>query len=287
MRNRKKIEDKWLLLAGIVFLCIFCVSGYFLLDYYRESRKQADLNEELAKLAHGEADGFVYVEAIPIVPGSNTGREEISGDISKPSEGQDNDEEPQQESKAEAETTGTVSKLAELNSDYLCWIQMPDTPIDYPVVHKDNSFYLRRDFYGEKNRHGTIFMDETCDAEDDFLLFHGHNMKDGTMFGCLKNLKRKNYRAEHTELTLNWAQEEEQFEIFAGALIDLYDKERFRYEVLPQVQETAEIYLAELKQASLWYEDIAWEEGDRVLILSTCDYGTEEQRFIVACIEKN
>ncbi len=286
MRKGKKIEDKWLLLAGVVFLCIFLAGGYFLLDYYGESRKQSALNKELAQLAHGKGEGFVYVEAIPIVPGNNVaGENTVTSDIHT-TVNPENTEETVQGADGEQETTETFSRLAELNPDYLCWIQMADTPIDYPVVHKDNSFYLRRDFYGEKNRHGTIFMDELCDAEDDFLLFHGHNMKDGTMFGCLKNLKKKSYRTEHMELTLNWAQEEEQFEIFAGALIDLYDKDRFRYEVLPKAKETTEEYLAELKKVALWYEDITWEEGDRVLILSTCDYGTEEQRFIIVCIEK-
>ncbi|MBQ7775451.1 MAG: class B sortase [Lachnospiraceae bacterium] len=283
MRNKKKKEDLILLVAGIIFLCIFCISGYFLIDYYVESRKQEELNNQLAQIKHGsKVEGFVEVKAIPITPKPAKGSENTTEE-QKDSALQEEQTKESQEASEESEETPA---LTELNPDYVGWIQMPDTVIDYPMVHKDNSYYLRRDFYGEKNKHGTIFLDESCDAEDTFLLIHGHNMKDGTMFGCLKNLKKESYREEHSELTISWNDTEETYEIFAGALVDLYDENRFRYEKLPQVEKTMTEYLEQLKQHALWYEDVSWEMDKRVIIMSTCDYGTKEQRFIVAAIEK-
>ena len=281
MHDERKKQDRILITAGIVFLCIFCISGYLLLDYWLESREQEKLSAQLAMLQHGTRDEIVIVEAVPITPKETQRAQEIE---KEPVEKVPEKEVAQPEPTAEPEEE--VTSLSELNPDYVAWIQMPDTPIDYPVVHRDNAYYLRRDFFGKKNRHGTIFLDVSCKEKDTFWLIHGHNMKDGTMFGCLKNLKDAKYRQEHKEFSLIWEEEEKSFEIFAGALVDLYDENRFRYELLPQVKETSQEYLKQLKSAALWYEDVVWEEGQRVVILSTCDYGTEEQRFIVAAIEK-
>lgn len=275
MSNKKRREDIVLLVAGIFFLSVFCITGFLLLDYWVESYKQENLSKQLAELKHGSTDTIVLVEAEPIstaVP-ENSG-EEVA---------YESEEQPQKTPKNEPETEPS---LTEINPDYVMWIQIDDTKIDYPVVQRDNSYYLKHDFMGEKNNHGTIFLDESCELEDMFLLLHGHHMKDGTMFGGLKEYKKADFREKHKELTLSWETEEENYEFFAGASIDLLNPECFHFEVLPQSEEELKTYLQQLKDASFWYESPEWEEDTRFVVLSTCDYGTEEQRLILVALGK-
>ncbi len=272
--SEMKFEDKILWILGAVCLLLFCIGGFLLLDYFMESHKQEEMNEELSRLKHGYAsDTFVIVEAEPL--DGNTAA--ISGD-SRPGE-------TDAAERTDAASSSTIL-LHELNPDYIFWLQIPETAIDYPVVYRDNDYYLRRDFYGEKNKHGTIFLDAGYKEEDTFLLLHGHNMKDGTMFGSLRSFKDREFRTQHKELILSWEKENVQFQIVAGVVVDLYNTDRFAFEKLPRTQEDAEQYFANLKKCAVWYDAFEWEYGKRVVLLSTCDYSYEESRFVVFAVEK-
>ncbi len=282
MEHKLNKGDKALLIAGILFLCIFLVSSGYLMSYYIAGKKQENLNAQLAELKHGKPGELVVVEKRP-VDNHDGNEKEVTNKETKPENSSIAN--PEQTSKPQ-ETPSP--KLSDINPDYVAWLQIADTVVDYPVVHRDNSYYLKHNFMQEKNKHGAIFLDENCTVEDDFLLIHGHHMKDGSMFGSLKLYKKKAYRAEHLKLSLEWEDSTEQYTIFAAALIDLYNAERFVYETLPQTEEEKEIYMAGLKSAAFWHDDISWDENDRFVILSTCDYGTEEERMIlVARVQKN
>ena len=67
-------------------------------------------------------------------------------------------------------------RLREMNPDYIAWLTVPDTEIYYPVVKRDNSYYLYHDFMQQSNSHGAIFMDESCSRDDGVILLHGHHM---------------------------------------------------------------------------------------------------------------
>ena len=69
-------------------------------------------------------------------------------------------------------------------------------------------------------------------------------------------------------------------------MVDLYDANRFAYEKIPVTEEEILTYLADMKKYALWYEDFEWEPGKRIVLLSTCDYGSEEERLVVFAIEK-
>ena len=76
------------------------------------------------------------------------------------------------------------NKVKELNNDVIGWIRIENTNIDYPILYKDNSAYLYNDYRGTYNFSGSIFLDESCGGKlEQVALLHGHNMKDGTMFG--------------------------------------------------------------------------------------------------------
>ena len=80
--------------------------------------------------------------------------------------------------------------LKKINSSYVCWLYAPGADINHPVVQTtDNEFYLHHTFEMKKNSAGCIFMDSEVDPmlKSWNTFFYGHNMKNGTMFGHLKN----------------------------------------------------------------------------------------------------
>ncbi len=80
--------------------------------------------------------------------------------------------------------------LKKINGSCVCWVYAPGAEINHPVVQgTDNEFYLHHTFEMKKNSAGCIFMDHEVDpmltSWNTFI--YGHNMKNGTMFGHLKN----------------------------------------------------------------------------------------------------
>lgn len=76
--------------------------------------------------------------------------------------------------------------LKAINSEVVGWLQVPNTPINYPVYQgKDNEHYLRHNAEGKWTIGGQIFMD--CDNTapglvDQQSVLYGHHLKDGSMF---------------------------------------------------------------------------------------------------------
>ena len=253
-KKQGSLLDGLLLTGGIVFLCVFCITGYFLLKYYGEYHKQKEMDDSVAALRE--------------VPEGN-------------GQGGMNDADDNGEWQEIYERNAI--RLKERNPDYIAWITIPDTDIYYPVVQSDNSYYLNHDFNRQYNGHGTIFMDEGCSQDDEVVLLHGHHMKDGTMFGGLKKYKKAEFRQEHQLIYVDWGSGDESYQVFATALIDLTGEYYFHYNEFPRTEEDMEAYLKELKRNSFWYDDSIEIDG-QVVLLSTCEYGTAQQRLVIGAV---
>ena len=86
--------------------------------------------------------------------------------------------------------------LAEINPDVVAWIYIPDTPINYPVVHRagDDAHYLTHNFNGQTTgafgaEYGAIMLSgvNSGDFTDDVNFIYGHHMSNGMMFACLQD----------------------------------------------------------------------------------------------------
>ncbi|MGN0131167.1 MAG: class B sortase [Lachnospiraceae bacterium] len=260
-----KCPDGILLATGIVSLVVFVAAGWKLLDYYRAYREQKQSYDEIAALR--DAGNMEMTAEKGLGESGSTG----SGNIGITSK---------EDAKASYE------RLKEINPDYVGWITIPDTEVDYPVVQRDNSYYLYHDFMGKQSSHGAIFLDENCEADDAVILIHGHHMKDGTMFGALKGFKKKDFRENHESLYLDWGEGDKEYRIFAVALIDLSGETYFHYDELPHTGEETDTYLKRLKQNAFWYVEPELEEQTQIVLLSTCEYGTENQRMVIAAVSE-
>jgi len=165
-----------------------------------------------------------------------------------------------------------LDKVIEVNPDTVGWIIMEDTVVDYVVVQaEDNSYYLRRDFYGEYNRGGTLFMDyrNEIGAQWQNYIVYGHRMKDGSMFGCFGDLIDTDYLKEHP--TFLFIMEDG---VYEAQVFSVYRcTTRTNYAVTSFSSETAiRQYIAECQSRSQVDLDVDVYTTDKLLTLSTCDY---------------
>lgn len=83
--------------------------------------------------------------------------------------------------------------LEAINSDLAGWFYMPVLDISYPVAQTDNNdYYLHHTFDKTENSSGSLFLDyeSAADMTDRNTFLFGHNMKNGSMFGSLKKLRK-------------------------------------------------------------------------------------------------
>jgi len=124
-------------------------------------------------------------------------------------------------------------EMLQINPDYVGWIRIEGTDIDYPVVRgDDNEKYLHTSFYGEENITGAVFMDyrnvgdlTTHKIGDSLphIIIYGHNLQQGGMFSDLRRLLNKQFFEEHRIITLIVNDKEIEFEIFSARRTDIND----------------------------------------------------------------
>lgn len=180
------------------------------------------------------------------------------------------------------------------NDDMAAWLKVDGTVIDYPVMQtmEDETYYLRRDFWGNPDNAGCLLLDTDSDlykAGSTNLIIHGHNMRAGTMFGTLDEYQNEDYYKEHRYMELYTKQELRRYEVMAVFYSQVYystdlvfkyydffeaqNEERFRY------------FCDNIRLLSLYDTGVEAEFGDRFLTLSTCSYHVEDGRFVVVCKE--
>ena len=88
------------------------------------------------------------------------------------------------------------NELKNINSDTAGWIKINNTLINYPFVQtKNNNYYLNHDFLKNYNTGGWVFLDYRNNINNlsENNIIYGHNRKDKTMFGTLKNIYEDNW----------------------------------------------------------------------------------------------
>ena len=169
--------------------------------------------------------------------------------------------------------------LAEINPDIAGWIYLPDSKINYPIVWRDNEFYLDHLFTGEYNAGGCIFLDERCfsDFSDTHSILYGHHMKDGSMFAGIRKFRDQAYYDAHPTAMLVTPEGNFWVHFFSGYVAST-DQSAWK-----RTFSEGEYWswLDEITRKSYFRADIAPTVDDRVLTLSTCSYEFDDARFVL------
>lgn len=189
-------------------------------------------------------------------------------------------------------------ELYESNNDFIGWLNIEGTSIDYPVMKKegDEDFYLTKDFYGNEDNNGCLIMDQGSFAgigvKGDYikdpgtnLIIHGHHMRNGSMFGDLELFSEKQHTEEHPYIRFDTLYEKRTYELFAVFYSQVYQENDsvFKYYEFYNAKDKEDFYSFSLncKKLSLFDTGVEATFGDEFITLSTCAYQTENGRFVV------
>lgn len=178
--------------------------------------------------------------------------------------------------------------LKEANRDIVGWIEIPDTVVDYPIMHHETipDYYLYRNFEGKRYSAGSIFMEtlNKSDFSDKNTIIYGHNMKNGSMFSCLKKYLKEDFAAEHPYVIIYTPDKNYVYHVM-NAFISVSDGPM--YEVWFE-DITYENWLENMKKTAVKGVGEDFDAGRKTITLSTCHgkSGTQN-RMILQLQETN
>ena len=257
----KKRRSKWFW----VFLLIFLAAAAFAVYYYVSQQKKEEVYDKLKennKTEEPEVKEEPKQEPVQAVP-----------------------EEPEAEP---VDIPIDYAGLQEMNPEIYAWIRIPGTAVDYPIVQRpeDDAYYLDHTIEGAEGLPGSIYTESLNkkDFTDKNTVIYGHNMKDNTMFGSLKDYKDSAYMDEHSEVYIYTPEHIFTYKIFAAVT---YDSRHIMVAFDFAQDEQYQAYLDSLSQvrnmASYINTDIPVTTADRIITMSTCN-GNNDQRFLVEAV---
>lgn len=163
------------------------------------------------------------------------------------------------------------AKIRGVNDDVVCWINIKDTNISYPVLKgANNDYYLNRNYEKQYLVAGSIFVDSmnSSDFSDLHTIIYGHNMHNGSMFGKLDKFKSEKYRDEHPNIYLlfpdgKWYK----YEIYSYYTADVDDG---TFELIDESTSKYKTFLELTKKKNIYKNTSAPADGEKILTLSTC-----------------
>ncbi len=295
-KNRKKKKSSGVgtvitTLLLIAAIGVFAFSAYKLVGYYMDYKVGEDEYKDLA-------DKYADVD---VSDASDTAdaSDEAAGILTSVEELEDPDEEAVQakvDGAAKEETTENgetkqlpllvnpidFAELQAINEEVIGWIRIGALELSYPIAQAaDNDYYLHRTFERQDNFAGCIFLNTSNSKyfTDQNSIVYGHNMKNGSMFGSLKNFKNQELYDSNPYFWIFTPTLIFQYRIFSVrevALNSECDVYETRY-----TTEDFQTFL-DKAQSENWVDTHGLEISteDRVATLSTCTT-SDTSRFIV------
>ncbi len=171
------------------------------------------------------------------------------------------------------------------NEDFVGWIKIEGTRIDYPVVqstYKAN-YYLRRGFDKKYSYYGVPYAAEICEiATADNITIYGHNMNNGSMFSDLEKYRSKEFFEAHRYIQFDTLSGYGTYEILAVVKTVAGAEDEFEYYKFADGNaQEFEKFVDECKAHALYDTGVTAAEGDRLITLSTCEYTKNNGRLAV------
>ena len=188
---------------------------------------------------------------------------------------------------AAAEAALAREKYAALfaqNNDFIGWIRIDGTNVNYPVMQTPNKpdFYLKRSFDKSYSDYGVPYIDEACmTGISNNLVIYGHHMNDGSMFADLCKYADADFCREHPTIAFDTLSSLGKYEVVAAFKFNT-NRETLKYNEYTLMDEVqfAE-FMENVRARQLYDTGVTAEYGDQLLTLSTCEYTYPNGRFVV------
>ena len=229
-KNKKKLFNVVMRIIELIFLILLVYSSINIFKWYNNNKENKQIINEIA-------------ESVTI----------------------------NQETNEEKKYKINFEELKQKNSDTVAWLKIENTNIEFPIVQaNNNSYYLTHNFDKEYNVAGWIFADykNKLDGTDRNIVVYGHNMRNNSMFGSLKDVITEEwYNNEEnkyiTFVTENDYQTYQLFSVYQIKTEDYYIKTEFKSNEFTEFIDT-------ITKRSKKYFGINVSKEDTILTLSTC-----------------
>ena len=192
-----------------------------------------------------------------------------------------------------AQVTVDLSAYLAQNPDFVAWLRIPGTNVDYPVVQTDDpDNYLNHTFSGKQSVVGTLFSlaDADYKAPGRNIAIYGHHLRSSgeKMFTSLMRYKDADFYAGHETVLLDTLYESGSYRIFA--VLNFHSGE---WDASQADFESDAAFLEFIRYArrnALYDTGVTVGAEDSILTLITCDrsYGGKAGRLaVVAVLEKS
>lgn len=186
-------------------------------------------------------------------------------------------------------TLKAFDKSREQNSDIVGWIQVPNTPINYPVVQTtNNSYYLTHNVDKEYNAAGCPFMDFRNEVGMDKLnqctIIYGHHRRNGTMFAKLKYYNDVEFYKENPVISFDTIYNRSKWVVFANFRATASSKTGTIFKYIQREfssDKDFNNYVNAIRKRSLIKTPVDVQPGDQLLVLSTCSYERAHWRMVI------
>lgn len=196
------------------------------------------------------------------------------------------EENPAEEDPAEEDPWADVDleALQEVNSAVVGWLAIPGTEISYPLIRpQDNQTYLTHSWDGTPTSAGAIFLDYRVAWEPRGFntIIYGHNMRNGTMFGGLRNYRREGFWEQCPTVVLIDGEGVHYYDIFAAWEPRVTDAP-FQTDV--STEEGRRTFLDTALGRSVIQTGVVPAVDSEVLTLSTCASVGYATRWVVQAV---
>lgn len=171
-----------------------------------------------------------------------------------------------------------------LNPDVIGWLKMPNTSIDTVIVQgKDNSLYLKTDFYGIRtyeNRYGNAFLDyrdeKTELSQNSIIYGHTTETPRQQVFCDLNKYEDYKFFIKNPIIEYDTLYADYEWKVFATFVSSTNkgdDNGYFFYYIPTEISASKfSGFLDQINQRSLYFTGVDVNENDKILTLSTCSY---------------
>ena len=177
------------------------------------------------------------------------------------------------------------------NPDFVAWLRIPGTNVDYPVVQTDNpDYYLNHTFSGKSSVVGTLFSLADADyaAPGRNIAIYGHHLRSSgeKMFTSLMRYKNPDFYEDNKTVMLDSLYRHSEYTIFAVMNMKVGDWEPSRTTFSGDAAFMA--FVNRAKSESLYDTGVEVGADNHILTLITCDrsYAGKEGRLVILAVER-
>ncbi len=178
--------------------------------------------------------------------------------------------------------------LQATNKDFIAWLKIPGTKINYPVVLTDRvDYYLTHTFSGKESKIGTLFSLGKTDykSPSQNIAVYGHNIRGSgqNMFQPLISYKKKSFWENHSQITFDTLYHKGTYKVFAVINIRKGDWDPSTVDFSDDAGFMA--FVDRAISQSLFSTGVKVKASDEILTLITCDrsyYGADGRLVVIA-----